>query len=151
MQHYKSYELPIQRKPCTPFAFLSEEVCDLSMAYGLEYKKWGLTWLCNLKEKSKPRVGALTQMSSELTVCEAVDLAVLLCIQTTSISQILLNWPIKLGWWSWEHVVWNIPCVRQMYQFKCSLQNVFSHHTSSKKPVNGLAFQEKKPFSCFTS
>lgn len=84
-------------------------------------KKWVLTWLCNLKVKSKQKVGVLSQMSSELTVCEAVDLAVLLCIQMTCISQILLNWPIKLGWWSWEHLVWNMPCVRQMYQLKCSL------------------------------
>lgn len=123
--------------------------------YGLwlgKKKKWVLTQLCNLKVKSKQRVWVLTQMSGQITVCEAVDLAVLLCIQTTCISQILLNWPIKLGWCSWEHLVWNTSCVRRMYQFKCSLQNAFSPpRMPSKQPVNGLAFQGKKPFSCLTS
>lgn len=67
----------------------------------------------------------------------------LLCMQMTGISQVLLNLPVQLGCWSWEHLVCSASCGRLMYQSKCSLQNVFFHHTPSKQPANALAFQEK--------
>lgn len=108
-------------------------------------KKLFLTWLRNLKVKSKQRV-VFTQMSGQLTVCEAANLALLLCIQMTWISQVLLNWSIQLGEWSGE---------------TSSLEHVSGRHTNSnvlskmpfsttgtppKQLVNGLAFQEKSVF-----
>lgn len=90
--------------------------------------------------KSKGRVGVFTQRSGQ-----PGKQGILLCMQMIGISQVLLNWPVQLGWWSWEHLVCSASCVRRMYQPKCSLQNVFfSPHTPSKQPANGLAFQEKK-------
>lgn len=96
--------------------------------------------------KSKGRVGVFTQRSGQ-----PGKQGILLCMQMIGISQVLLNWPVQLGWWSWEHLVCSASCVRRMYQPKCSLKNVFfSPHTPSKQPANGLAFQEKKKLKCFS-
>lgn len=94
--------------------------------------------------KPKERVGFFYSEEWSAPSLESRESWCLLCMQMTGISQVLLNRPVQLGWWSWEHLVCSASCQAdvpiQMFSPKC----LFPPHTPSKQPANALAFQEKK-------
>lgn len=150
MQRYKSHELPIQGRPCTPLhSCLKKYVTFLGLI--AREKRSVLTCLHSLKVKSKQSVGVFTQRSGELAVCEAANLAVLLCVQMTWISQVLLTGPYNLA-----SGAGNILFGTRHVSGGCTSSNVFSKmpfpttHTI-QTACKWFGFSGKKCFSCLAS
>lgn len=100
--------------------------------------------------KSKERVGVFTQRSGQPPDWEGGNLSICSACRWLEFHKSYWTGPSNLAGGAGNILFATRHCVRRMYQFKCSLQNVFFHHTHHPNSLLTVGLFRKKKKNCFS-